>query len=79
MKIASKLANSQQNIYGASPVTIVVLGDSVSQGCFELFESGQAIDTVFEHRNAYSTKMDEMLHFAVSQGTYPHCQQRNQR
>lgn len=62
MEIAKKLANSHNDIYGAEPVTIVVLGDSVSQGCFELFESGDAIDTVFEHQYAYGTRMDEMLH-----------------
>jgi lysophospholipase L1-like esterase len=62
MKFIEKLAKKQNDLYGASPATIAFLGDSVTQGCFELFESGRAIDTVFENKNAYSTRLSEILH-----------------
>ncbi|MBE6589000.1 MAG: GDSL family lipase [Ruminococcaceae bacterium] len=62
MKIIEKLAKKQNDLYGAAPATIAFLGDSVTQGCFELFESGRAIDTVFENKNAYSTRVSEILH-----------------
>lgn len=61
MKIIELLAKKQNDLYGAGPATIAFLGDSVTQGCFELFESGKAIDTVFENKNAYSTRVREIL------------------
>ena len=62
MKLIEKLAQKQNNLYGASPATIAFLGDSVTQGCFELLESGKAIDTVFDNKSAYSTRVREILH-----------------
>jgi len=62
MKFIEKLAKKQNDLYGASPATIAFLGDSVTQGCFEVYESGKAIDTVFENKNAYSTRINEILH-----------------
>ena len=61
MKIAEKL-NAKQDLYGAKPVTVAFLGDSVTQGCFECFidENGY-IDTVFDYKNAYSTRFKEIL------------------
>ena len=61
MKIAEKL-NANRDIRGAAPVTIAFLGDSVTQGCFECFinEAGE-IDTVFDYKNSYSTRMKELL------------------
>ena len=39
----------------ADPVRIAFLGDSVTQGCFEIYRTGEAgIETVFEPENAYS-------------------------
>ena len=62
MKIIEMLAKKQNDLYGAAPATIAFLGDSVTQGCFELFESGKAIDTVFDNKSAYSTRLSEILH-----------------
>ena len=62
MKFIEKLARKQNNLYGEPPATLAFLGDSVTQGCFELFESGKALDTVFENKNAYSTRINEILH-----------------
>ena len=63
MKIIEKLSTKNENIYGAEPVTIAFLGDSVTHGCFECFtnEKGQ-IDTRFDAKSAYSTRLWEMLH-----------------
>lgn len=62
MKIIELLAKKQNDLYGGRPATIAFLGDSVTQGCFELFESGRAIDTVFDNKSAYSTRVSEILH-----------------
>lgn len=61
MKIIEKL-NTKQDIYGGKPVTIAFLGDSVTQGCFECYikEDGK-IETVFDYKSAYSTRLREML------------------
>ena len=42
MKFIEKLAKKQNNLYGAASATIAFLGDSVTQGCFEIYESGKA-------------------------------------
>lgn len=61
MEIIKKL-NAKQDIYSGKPVTIAFLGDSVTQGCFECYikEDG-AIETVFDYKSAYSTRVREML------------------
>ena len=61
MKIVEKL-NKKKDIYNASPVTIAFLGDSVTQGCFECYlTSENSLDTVFEYKSAYSTRLREIL------------------
>lgn len=67
MKIAEKL-KSKKDMYGSKSVTIAFLGDSVTQGCFECFinEKGD-IDTVFDYKNAYSTRMKEILNILYPQ------------
>lgn len=61
MRIVEKL-KAKQDLYGAKPVTIAFLGDSVTQGCFECYskEDGK-IETVFDYKSAYSTRLREML------------------
>lgn len=61
MKIFEKL-NAKKNMYEEKPVTIAFLGDSVTQGCFECYiKSNGNIETVFEYKNAYSTRLREIL------------------
>ncbi len=61
MKIVEKL-NAKQDIYGGKPVTIAFLGDSVTQGCFECYiKNDGGIETVFDYKSAYSTKVREVL------------------
>lgn len=62
MKILEKLRAKQENLYGAPSVTIAFLGDSVTQGCFEVYRTGlDSIETVFEPNNSYSAKLRQML------------------
>ena len=62
MKIVEKMKAKQANIHGEPPVTIAFLGDSVTQGCFEIYKTGpESLQTVFEPQHAYSTKLRQML------------------
>lgn len=62
MKILEKLARKQKDVFSDNAATIVVFGDSNTQGCFECFmnEQGQ-IDTVFETENSYGAKLKHIL------------------
>lgn len=40
---------------------IVCLGDSVTEGCFELFETPTGIDTVRDKENCYATLLGRLL------------------
>lgn len=70
MKILEKLASRQRDVFIGESATIVVFGDSNTQGCFECFinEQGQ-IDTVFETENSYGSKLKHIL-----QTLYPKAQ-----
>ena len=70
MKILKKLAAKQQNLYADGGATLVVFGDSNTQGCFECFvnEQGQ-IDTVFDTEQSYGAKVKHIL-----QTLYPKAQ-----
>ena len=61
MRIIQKLKAKAENMYGAPPVTIAFLGDSVTQGCFECYKKGNTIDTVFDGASGYSARLREML------------------
>lgn len=62
MKIIDKIIEKQNNRFEANSITIVCLGDSVTEGCFECYinEEGR-ISTVFERNNSYSVKLQQML------------------
>lgn len=63
MRIIEKLRNKQEGLRTAPPVTIAFLGDSVTQGCFECYQtSDTGIQTVFDSKNAFATKVGEILH-----------------
>lgn len=62
MDLIRKLGLKNKDIYGAKPVTIAFLGDSVTQGCFECyFDENNQIQTVFDSKSAYPTKVKEIL------------------
>ena len=62
MNIINKLAAKQKDLQGARPITIAFLGDSVTQGCFECYQTGaNSLETVFDVKCAYSTHVREIL------------------
>ena len=62
MNIINKLSAKQKDLQGAHPITIAFLGDSVTQGCFECYQTGvNSLETVFDVKCAYSTHVREIL------------------
>ena len=62
MKILEKLNAKQTNPHLNKSVTIAFLGDSVTQGCFEVYmDKDGRIRTKFDYKNAYSTRVKEIL------------------
>lgn len=61
MKIIQKMA---QNVKSSKGVTIAFLGDSVTQGCFEIYkkENGK-VATVYDQKNAYATFVADILRY----------------
>ena len=67
MKLIEKL-HAKTDIYHAPPVTIAFLGDSVTQGCFECYLKNDGhVETVFDYRSAYSTRVREILNLLYPQ------------
>ena len=62
MKIIEAIKQRNEDLR-AKPVTIAFLGDSVTQGCFECYKTEQGLDTIFDYKSAYSTRVKEMLNF----------------
>ena len=62
MRIIEKLAAKNHDNWNEPPVTIAFLGDSVTQGCFELFEIRPGeIETVFEQLSGYPHAVSNIL------------------
>ena len=62
MKILEKIKNKQNDINGNPSVTIAFLGDSVTQGCFELYKTGsESFQTEFRVEDGYHTKLRALL------------------
>lgn len=61
MKIITKLKEKNEKMFFHRQPTIVCFGDSVTQGCFEVFRSGDSIDTVFEPEEGYAEKLHKLL------------------
>ncbi len=60
-KIISKFYDRSGNLRG-EPITIAFLGDSVTQGCFELYKFDKDnIETVFDSENSPSYKVRQIL------------------
>ena len=62
MRIAEKLARCANSDWEQSAVSIAFLGDSVTQGCFEMYckENGNP-ETVFEPEHAYHRYVARIL------------------
>ena len=62
MKIIEKLSAKNKDPNGAPPVTLAFLGDSVTQGCFEVYRKGEAaIETEYRLFDGYSVKLRKLL------------------
>lgn len=62
MKIIEKFNEKQKSLENAKPITIAFLGDSVTQGCFEVFRlNKEQLETVFDYKSAYSTRLKEII------------------
>ena len=62
MKIKELIQLKQKNLWQGKPITIVCIGDSVTQGCFEpRFTSKTTVEPVFDYKSAYATRLKEIL------------------
>lgn len=64
MEIIKKIAAKNADIYHAKPVTIAFLGDSVTQGCFEVyFKADGNIETIYESDKAFASDVKKILNY----------------
>lgn len=62
MKIIEKFIKKQEKPIDAPPITIAFLGDSVTQGCFELYKTGEkSFETEFRVNEGYHTKLRHLF------------------
>lgn len=62
MKIVDILNNKNKDVMDFPGASIAFLGDSVTQGCFEVYKtSPTTLETVFEQNNAYHAKLRDIL------------------
>ena len=61
MKIVDKIIKKQNDNKNNPGVTIAFLGDSVTQGCFEVYKKGECIETVFDKSCAYHKYFAEIF------------------
>lgn len=62
MKIMEKMARKARDHFHNEGVTIAFLGDSVTQGCFEIYKKeNDQIETVFDKRSSYEYYVFDML------------------
>lgn len=61
MKIIEKIVKKQNDNKNNPGVTIAFLGDSVTQGCFEVYMNGDKIETVFDKSSAYHKYFAEIF------------------
>ena len=68
MKIIEKMKKKSLDCASHEGVTIAVLGDSVTQGCFELFHGEDGgTGVVFEQAQSYSRKLYDILSYLYPQ------------
>ncbi len=62
MKVVEKLAAKANDVWNQPGVTIAFLGDSVTQGCFEIYRRADGnMETVFEQQAGYHHKVAQIL------------------
>ena len=61
MNIVEKIKQKQAST-SSPPVTVAFIGDSITQGCFEVYyKTPTELDTVYEYKNAFPTRLLEIL------------------
>ena len=61
MNIVEKIKRKRDDA-SSPPVTIAFIGDSITQGCFEVYyKTPTKLDTIYEYNNAFPTRLREML------------------
>ncbi len=62
MRIIEKIKAKQENNWDYGGITIGFLGDSVTQGCFELYLNNHGgIETCYDQKNAYHSYVSRIL------------------
>ena len=62
MQVVEKIKAKQADLNASPAVTIAFLGDSVTQGCFEVYKTGpDTLQTVFDPTNSYPVRLREKL------------------
>lgn len=62
MRIMKLISDKAADLRNSKSVTIAFLGDSVTQGCFEVYKTGEtSIETVFDVNCAYHTYLKRLL------------------
>ena len=62
MKIIEKMAKKTADHYNNEGVTIAFLGDSVTQGCFEVYKKlDNNIETIFDKKHSYEQYLFDIL------------------
>ena len=62
MKIIDKINQKQKDLYSRKPITIAFLGDSVTQGCFDCYETPTgSVETEFHPEWGYCELVKKML------------------
>lgn len=68
MKIIEKISAKAANNRDFGVVTLAFLGDSVTQGCFEIYRNGEGIATVYDQKSSYEQGV-----FNILSTLYPSC------
>ncbi len=62
MKLIDKIKAKQENPAGAEPITLAFIGDSVTQGCYELYKTGErSFMAEFRVEQTYHNKLRHIL------------------
>ena len=70
MMIMNKIKEKAVDNYDKPGVTIAFFGDSVTQGCFEVYQTGpDTLETVFDKNSAYHAYLQKI--FATVYPTVP--------
>lgn len=63
MEIIKKISQREKHPHSAKAPTIVFFGDSVTQGCFEVFtQKDNTVETVYDPEFAYHKYLSDMIH-----------------